>query len=182
MTEGPNGEAAFRQAALACLDGLYAYAMSLCHNHAEAEDLVQETYLKAVAGFAQLATGSHIKSWMYAIARNAWLNILRRRHSSPFVESDEDCGEGPIAQARSKDDPHATYVGKIDRQRVRAAIEQLPLLYREVIVLREFEELSYHEIAEIVGCPEGTVMSRLARGRDRLRVLLSDRNAGGKGA
>jgi RNA polymerase sigma-70 factor (ECF subfamily) len=78
-----------------------------------------------------------------------------------------------LALARSNDDPHAAYVAELERSSVRAAVEQLPTPYREVIVLREFEELSYQEIAIILGCPPGTVMSRLARAREKLRVLLS---------
>lgn len=78
-----------------------------------------------------------------------------------------------VAQARSSDDPHASFVASIEREAVRAAVQQLPLPYREVIILREFEDLSYQQIAAILNCPAGTAMSRLGRARERLRHLLS---------
>jgi RNA polymerase sigma-70 factor (ECF subfamily) len=174
MTEALQSQAEFRAAALACLDGLFGYAMSLSHNQTEAEDLVQDTYLRAVRAFEQLTPDSNLKGWLYVIARNTWKNRLRHAHSGPqFVEMHDDQHDDAIAQARSNDDPHAAYVAELERSSVRAAVEELPTLYREVIVLREFEELSYQEIAKILGCPPGTVMSRLARARDKLRVQLS---------
>ncbi|HLY18923.1 MAG TPA: sigma-70 family RNA polymerase sigma factor [Bryobacteraceae bacterium] len=165
----------FRQAALACLDGLYGYAMSLSHNQADAEDLVQDTYVKAVRAMDQLAPDSNVKSWLYAILRNAWLNQIRHLQSGPqFVGMDDEHHEDTIGRACSNDDPYNSYVARAERESIRAALEQLPVLYREVIVLREFEGLSYQEIAEIVHCPAGTVMSRLDRARKRLRTLLSE--------
>jgi len=173
MTEADHREADFRQAALACLDGLYGYAMSLSRDQANAEDLVQETYLRAVRAFGQLVPDSNLKSWLYAIMRNVWLNQVRHAQSGPqFVEmSDEK--EDAMGQARSGDNPYASYVAGVERDSVRAAVQQLPVPYREVIVLREFEGLSYQEIAGILHCPAGTVMSRLGRAREKLRVLLS---------
>jgi RNA polymerase sigma-70 factor (ECF subfamily) len=174
MTEADHREADFRQAALACLDGLYGYAMSLSHNQADAEDLVQETYLRAVRAFGQLAPDSNLKSWLYAIMRNVWLNQVRHAQSGPqFVEMTDQQQEDAIGRARSGDDPYASYVAGVERDSVRAAVQQLPVQYREVIVLREFEGLSYHEIADILHCPAGTVMSRLGRAREKLRLLLS---------
>jgi len=174
MTEADYCEADFRNAALACLDGLYGYAMSLSRHQADAEDLVQETYLRAVRAFGQLAPGSNLKNWLYAIMRNIWLNQVRHAHSGPqFVEiSDEQQGDS-LGQASSADNPYASYLATVERESVRAAVGQLPLQYREVIVLREFEGLSYQEIAEILQCPAGTVMSRLGRAREKLRLLLS---------
>jgi RNA polymerase sigma-70 factor (ECF subfamily) len=178
MREALQTEAEFREAALACLDGLYGYAMSLSHNQAEAEDLVQETYLRAVRAFGQLTPDSNLKSWLYAIARNIWLNKLRHEHSGPqFIDMDDEQSQNGIGRVTSSDDPHAFYLAKIERESVRAAIQQLPVTYREVILLREFEGLSYNEIAIILNCPAGTVMSRLGRARDKLRLLLSASSA-----
>ena len=174
MASAAQAEAGFRDAALACLNGLYGYAMSLSHNQAEAENLVQETYLRAVRACDQLAPGSNLKSWLYAILRNIWLNEIGHRNSGPrFVEMDDEEQSDVINQVRSDDDPHAEYVAKVERDSLRAALRQLPLQFREVLVLREFEGLSYQEIAEILQCPAGTVMSRLGRAREKLRLLLS---------
>ncbi len=173
MTEAVHREADFRQAALACLDGLYGYALSLSHRQADAEDLVQETYLRAAGAFGQLVPDSNLKNWLFAIMRNVWLNQMRHAQSGPqFVDMSNEPPEEAIGQACS-DNPYDSYVASVERESVRAAVQQLPLPYREVIVLREFEGLSYHEIADILGCPAGTVMSRLGRARERLRILLS---------
>ena len=178
MTDAQHRETDFKQAALACLDGLYGYAMNLSHNQADAEDLVQETYLRATRAFGQLAPDSNLKSWLYAILRNIWLNQVRHSQSGPqFVEMIDDQQQDAIREARSEEDPYASYVARAERDSVRAAVEQLPVAYREVIVLREFEGLSYQEIAGILNCPAGTVMSRLGRARDKLRQLLSVWNA-----
>lgn len=161
-----------RDEALTYLDGLYGYAMSLSRNQAEAEDLVQDTYLKAVRSLDQFAPGTNLRSWLYTIMRNVWLNKLRHAHSGPlFVEMDDE-RKDPAGRAGSCDDPHELYVAKVERDSVRAAIQKLPIPYREVILLREFEGLSYQEIASILNCPAGTVMSRLGRARDKLRGLL----------
>ena len=181
MTGAVESQTGLAQKALAYLDGLYSYALALSHSHAEAEDLVQETYLRAVRNFSQLAPDSNLKSWMYAILRHAWLNQIRHDHSGPrLVELDDDQDPHGATQLACGDDPYAHYVSTAEQEDVRAAVASLPPAYREVIVLREYEGLSYHEMSEILSIPEGTVMSRLGRARDRLRMMLSqwDRNAG----
>lgn len=182
MQDAVQIEAGFAQAALACLDGLYRYAMTLSHNQAEAEDLVQETYLRAVRASGQLAPDSNLKSWLYAILRNTWLNQVRHAHSGPrFVDMDGEQDSGAAGQVRSSDDPYATYLRRVESDHIRAAVNNLPPQYREVVVLREFECLSYQEIGVILDCPAGTVMSRLSRARDRLRLALSDWSESGSG-
>ena len=155
------------------LDGLYGYAMVLSRNSAEAEDLVQETCLRALRGMDRLRSGDNAKSWLFTILRNIWLNQLRHRRTAPdLVEFDSD-GGGPNEQADAGQDPHSVYVTGIEREQVQTAIQQLPVEFREIIILREYEELSYQEIAAVLDCPPGTVMSRLARARARLRELLA---------
>ena len=155
------------------LDGLYGYAIVLTHNRTEAEDLVQETCVRAIQAMASLRENSNVKSWLFTILRNIWLNQLRHRRSVPeTVELDPE-ESSPSFCTEAEKDPHALYVSKIESEQVRAAMEQLPIEFREVILLREFQDLSYQEIASFLGCPAGTVMSRLARARARLRVLLS---------
>jgi RNA polymerase sigma-70 factor (ECF subfamily) len=154
-------------------DGLYGYAMVLSRDRTEAEDLVQETCVRAVKAIESLQLGSNAKSWLFTILRNIWLNQVRRRRAAPnIVELDVDESTQGMAVEASKD-PHALYVTKVERDLVRAAIQQLPDEFREIIVLREYGELSYQEIATLLDCPTGTVMSRLGRARTKLRSLLS---------
>ena len=166
----------FGDEALGYLDAIYGYALALTHNRTEAEDLVQETYLRAVRAFGHLVPDSNLKGWMFAILRNVWLNELRHRRNGPaFVEMDGDDAFRIAARTVSlSDDPYALLVRKAERNEVRAAIERLPAPHREVIVLREFEGFSYQQIANILDCPTGTVMSRLGRARENLRVLLQE--------
>jgi RNA polymerase sigma-70 factor (ECF subfamily) len=157
------------------LDGLYGYAMVLSRNSAEAEDLVQETCLRALRGMDGLRSNDSAKSWLFTILRNLWLNQLRHRHTAPeLVELDAD-GNSASEPTDSRQDPHADYVSQVAREQVRTAIQQLPVEFREIIILREYEELSYQEIAALLECPPGTVMSRLARARSKLRELLAAR-------
>jgi RNA polymerase sigma-70 factor, ECF subfamily len=156
------------------LDGLYGYAMVLSHNRAEAEDLVQETCLRALRAIDGLREQSNVKGWLFTILRNIWLNQLRQRRTAPDLvelDADEKRANEPADAAQ---DPLTGYVNRVEREQVRAAIEQLPVEFREIIILREYEELSYQEIAALLDCPPGTVMSRLARARSKLRDLLSD--------
>lgn len=155
------------------IDGLFGYAMVLARNPAEAADLVQETYVRALKAKENLRSSSNVKSWMFKILRNIWLNQLRHERSAPqIVELEADEGIADVAIETSKD-PHAQYVSKMEQETVRNAIQQLPAEFREIIILREYEELSYQEIAVMLDCPAGTVMSRLARARSKLRILLS---------
>jgi RNA polymerase sigma-70 factor, ECF subfamily len=155
------------------LDGLYGYAMVLSRNSTEAEDLVQETCLRALRAMGRLRADGSVKGWLFTILRNIWLNQLRQRRTAPaLLELDAD-GNGANEPADAALDPLSGYVSRVERQQVRAAIQQLPLEFREIILLREYEELSYQEIAALLDCPAGTVMSRLARARSKLRDLLS---------
>jgi RNA polymerase sigma-70 factor, ECF subfamily len=155
------------------LDGLYGYAMALTRNHARAEDLVQETYVRAIPAMGRLRARSDVKGWLFTILRNIWLNELRKsRNGPPLVEIDIGNSVADRVAEPSKNS-HDLYVRKMENEQVRAAIHKLSEEFREIILLREYEELSYHEIASILGCPVGTVMSRLGRARAKLRALLS---------
>ena len=168
-----NTEQRFRENALDHLDGLYAYAMTLTRNRAEAGDLVQETYLRAMNAFGRLRPDSNLKSWLFTILRNIRLNQARGGlDKSSIVEIDEPAGARKQFEDKSAKDPLSLYLSKVKEADIRAAIEKLPDPYREVIVLREFEELSYEEIGKVLGCPPGTVMSRLSRARDKLKDVL----------
>jgi RNA polymerase sigma-70 factor (ECF subfamily) len=174
MRETGDCTATFSQAALEHIDALYGYAVTLTRDQTEAEDLVQETYLRAVRAFGQLVPNSNLKSWLFVIMRNAWLNQIRHTRSGPrFIELDneqEDLARWPDQQAR---DPYVVYLRKLERQEIKEAIESLPDIYREIVVLRDIEGFSYQQIATLLDCPAGTVMSRLGRARDKLRRALS---------
>jgi RNA polymerase sigma-70 factor, ECF subfamily len=155
------------------LDGLYRYALVLTRNRAEAEDLAQETYLRAYKAKGRLKHFGNVKGWLFTILRNIWFNELRRRRTRPETTvADEDEAVARISVQGQKN-AHDQYVAKVERERVRAAIQQLAVEFREVIVLREYEEMSYQEMADVLNCPAGTVMSRLARARAKLAGLLS---------
>jgi RNA polymerase sigma-70 factor (ECF subfamily) len=163
----------FSQVALEHLDALYGFAMALTRNQSEAEDLVQETYLRAMRAFGRLVPDSNLKSWLFAIMHNIHLNQLRHAHSGPqFVELDAEEESRIDWLDVAAENPHVELVRKVERAKVRAAIERLPRHSREIVLLRDIEGFSYRQIASILKCPAGTVMSRLGRAREQLRHLL----------
>jgi RNA polymerase sigma-70 factor (ECF subfamily) len=165
--------AKFQETALQYLDGLYGYAMTLTGNNTEAEDLVQETYLRALRAFGRLRPLSNVKSWLFTILRNLRLNQVRGGESKAHViDINGPTGDTWELEDKSSKDPFVCYLTKMKQADVRKAIASLPDVYREIIVLREFEELSYGEIAQVLDCPPGTVMSRLNRAREKLREML----------
>jgi RNA polymerase sigma-70 factor (ECF subfamily) len=167
--DDPVNNAVFSQAALAHIDALYGYAMTLTRDSTQAEDLVQETYLRATSAANQPPVSSNLKAWLFVIMRNAWLNQVRHNQSGPrFVELETN---DQTDDARGN--PHVVYLRKLEREQVRDAIEKLPEAYREIVVLRDIEGFTYQEIAMVLDCPAGTVMSRLGRARARLRASLS---------
>ena len=153
------------------IDSLFAYAMTLSRDRTEAEDLVQETYVRAVQKCDCLAPDSNVRNWLFVVMRNAWLNQVRHQKHGPRFT---DYGETETIAAPSTNfNPQVVYIRKLEQAEVRKAIEALPLAYREVVLLRDIEGFSYQEIAGILDCPAGTVMSRLGRARDKLRRVLA---------
>ena len=156
------------------IDALFGYAMTLTRDKSEAEDLVQETYLRAVRRFEQFEPGSNLKGWLFVIMRNAWLNQVRHKQSGPrFVEIENAEKAGDNGEVAPEANPHVIYLRNLERRQIHEAIENLPPTFREVIVLRDLEGFSYQEIARVLDCPAGTVMSRLGRAREKLRRALS---------
>jgi RNA polymerase sigma-70 factor (ECF subfamily) len=155
------------------LDGLYGYALVLTRNHAEAEDLVQETYLRAMQAMGGLRANSNMRGWFFTILRNIWFNQLRKRRNGPQMVEIEVWDDVANSVVTPSKDSHDLYVSKMETEQVRAAIQELPVQLREIILLREYEDLSYREIASILHCPVGTVMSRLGRTRAKFRTLLA---------
>jgi RNA polymerase sigma-70 factor, ECF subfamily len=153
------------------IDGLFSYALALSRNRVDAEDLVLETYVRAIPAVRGVRRESHVKSWMFTILRNIWLNQLRqRRVQFPGTDIDQIL---PAFHAASTKDAEAPLLVSVDQEQVRQAILRLPVESREIILLREFEDLSYQEIAGVLKCPIGTVLSRLGKARSKLRALLS---------
>lgn len=154
------------------LDALYGYAMTLTRDRTEAEDLVQETYLRAVRAANQPAPQENPKAWLFVIMRNTWLNVMRHRQHGVQIFDD---GTAAATASDVTSNPHVVYLRKLEQELVREAIASLPVPHREIIVLRDIEGFSYHEIATVLNCPAGTVMSRLGRARGKLRDALSAR-------
>jgi RNA polymerase sigma-70 factor, ECF subfamily len=139
----PNGQPQQKLDFSDYLDGMYGYAMVLSRNSTEAEDLVQETCLRALRAINGLRAEGSVKSWLFTILRNIWLNQLRKRRTAPdLVELDAD-EKGAYEPADVTQDPHNDFLNKLEREQVRVAVQQLPVEFREIIILREYEELSY---------------------------------------
>jgi RNA polymerase sigma-70 factor, ECF subfamily len=175
-TEFDNGE----RAILKNLDALYGFAMSLTRNPVDAEDLVQEACLRAIKGMTQNGFKSDPKVWLFTILRNVWINQWRRRAKGPeFILLGKTRGDGvPLQEslAGESDRPEEQFDRNVASNKIRLAISGLPEVFREVVVLRYFEGLSYRQIASILGCPAGTVMSRLNRAKAELRTMLDGKN------
>ena len=154
---------------LAHLDAAYNLARWLLGNDEDAEDAVQESCLKAFRGYATMR-GEQLKPWFLTIVRNSCMNSIRTRNRKRGAElNDEDVLQSLVDRTVA---PDRAVEAAYDSENLRAAIEKLPESWREVIILREFEQMSYKELAEVTAVPIGTVMSRLARAREKLHVLL----------
>jgi RNA polymerase sigma-70 factor (ECF subfamily) len=170
------------------LDALYGSAIRLTRNRDAAQDLVQDTYLKALRARGRFAPGSNLKAWLYTILHNTWRN-RRRDQVRARVEADSETVDRAVDQggwgaASDGDDPEARLLKAALSDDLRAALDALPEAFREAVWLRDVEELSYQEIADVLDVPIGTVMSRLSRGRRQLHRALTAgrRNPGGADA
>jgi RNA polymerase sigma-70 factor (ECF subfamily) len=162
----------FEAIALPHLGAAYSLARWLVHNEHDAEDLVQDAYLRALKFFSGYYGGDS-RAWLLTIVRNTCYTWLQRNRAQPLTEPIDDQPEDELGLDFA--DPEALLLQRVDSQMVRDALRELPVEFREVVVLRELEALSYKEIAVIVDIPIGTVMSRLKRGRTRLSALLAKR-------
>jgi RNA polymerase sigma-70 factor (ECF subfamily) len=166
----------FEELALPLFDPLYNFARWLVHDSHDAEDLVQETYLKALRSFASFQAGTNFRAWMFRILRNNFLSSCSKLERRMTVAMDwEEDGPEPAVDTET---PETILMNRFHSQLVQHAIDDLPVHYREALLLCEVEEMSYQEIAEILTIPMGTVMSRLARARKAVREsLLNTRGA-----
>jgi RNA polymerase sigma factor (sigma-70 family) len=160
----------FEELAMPLFDSLYNFARWLVHNQNDADDLVQEAYLKALRSFALFQPGTNFRAWMFKILKNTFLSSCSNveRRMTVAMDSEEDF---PVLSTTSIT-PESALIERSGNDAVRCAIEQLPVIFREVILLCDVEDASYREIAEILSIPIGTVMSRLARARKTVRESL----------
>jgi RNA polymerase sigma-70 factor, ECF subfamily len=162
--------AGFEELAMPLFDSLYNFARWLVHDQNDAEDLVQETYLKALRGFGSFQPGTNFRAWIYRILRNTFLSSRStvERRMTVAIDEEEDSPALPTTFST----PESLLIERSSNDAVQCAIEQLPVIFREVILLCDVEDASYREIAEILSIPIGTVMSRLARARRAVRETV----------
>jgi len=169
-------EQRFANEAMPHMDTLFRGAFYLTKREAEAEDLVQETYLKAFKSFDSFKPGTNCKAWLYRIMTNTFLNSRRKsKRVDLFVDNNapgdyEAYLNDPSTLAKM--DPEASFLGRTLSPKVKSALESLPPDFRAAVVLCDLQEFSYKEVADILGCPTGTVMSRIYRGRNLLKKKL----------
>jgi len=166
----------FEELAMPLFARLYNFAHWLTQDRAEAEDLVPETYMKALKGFASFRQGTNFRAWMYKILRNTFLTSRTGLKAGLTVSLDGD--EDKPAEPASAETPETVLLARLDQQAIEKAMEELPVKFREIILLCDVEEMSYQEIADTLAIPIGTVMSRLSRGRKAMRELLANRERG----
>ena len=169
-SQDDKSSAEFEALAMPLFDSLYNFARWLVHKQNDAEDLVQETYLKALRSFASFQRGTNFRAWMFRILKNTFLSSCSKleRRMTVAMDLEEEGYELPV----DTETPETILMNRSNSQLVQRAIYNLPVHYRETLLLCEVEEISYQEIASILSIPTGTVMSRLARARKAVRESL----------
>jgi RNA polymerase sigma-70 factor (ECF subfamily) len=162
----------FEELAMPLFAKLYNFAYWLMQDRAAAEDLVQETYMKALRGFSSFQQGTNFRAWMYKILRNTSLTTKAGLKAGSFVSFDSD---DELSEPTAAGTPESALLARVEVETIQSALEKLPVKFREIILLCDLEEMSYQEIADTLSIPAGTVMSRLSRARKALRELLTEK-------
>ncbi len=175
----PDNRALFEEQALPYLDQLYAAGLRMTRNPADAQDLVQETFVKAYSAFGQFQQGTNLKAWLYRILTNTFINTYRKKQRDPYsgtIDELEDwqLGGAESATSTSTRSAEAEAIDHLPDTAVKDALQSIPEDFRLAVYLADVEGFSYQEIADIMKTPVGTVMSRLHRGRRLLRDKLTD--------
>jgi RNA polymerase sigma-70 factor (ECF subfamily) len=169
----------FERQVLPLLPNLYSAALRMTRNPADAEDLVQETYLRAYRGFSGFEEGTNLRAWMYRILTNTFINSYRKKQREPVTVQEDDLDEwylyDKLGENGVEPSAEAEVIRSMPDEDVQRALEALPEGFRLAVLLADVEGFSYKEIAEILGIPIGTVMSRLHRGRRALEKALWER-------
>ncbi|WP_165063639.1 sigma-70 family RNA polymerase sigma factor [Marisediminicola senii] len=172
--------ALFESQAIPFMDQLYGAALRMTRNPADAADLVQETFVKAFAAFAQYQQGTNLKAWLYRILTNTFINTYRKKQRDPYQGTIDDLedwqigGAESVTQGRSTRSAEAEAIDHLPDSAVKDALQSIPEDFRLAVYFADVEGFSYQEIADIMKTPVGTVMSRLHRGRRMLRGMLAD--------
>jgi RNA polymerase sigma-70 factor (ECF subfamily) len=169
----------FEREVLPLLPNLYSAALRMTRNPTDAEDLVQETYLRAYRGFSGFEEGTYLRAWMYRILTNNFINSYRKKQREPVTVQEDDLDEwylfDRLGESGVEPSAEAEVIRSMPDEDVQKALEALPEGFRLAVLLADVEGFSYKEIAEILGIPIGTVMSRLHRGRRALEKALWER-------
>jgi RNA polymerase sigma-70 factor, ECF subfamily len=178
--DGVADQATFSDEAMGYMDALFSAAMRMTHNAADAEDLVQETYLKAYRAYPSFTEGTNLRAWLYRILTNTYINLYRAKQRRPEVTDVEDVEDlylfhrlASTSEAAGSASAEEEALLTISDDEVKAALDSLPEVFRMAVYLADVEGFSYAEIAEITEVPQGTVMSRLHRGRKALQKALA---------
>lgn len=175
--EGADADARFEAEALSHIDSLYGTALRLTRREADADDLVQDTYLKAFRSSAQFTRGTNLKAWLFTILYNTFRNMRRDSGRDP-VDVDSEVVEQAAGVSPSDLTPEQILTRATLDADLQAALDALPGAFRQAVWLRDVEELSYAEMAQVLGIPIGTVMSRISRGRRALYARLAEGKMG----
>jgi RNA polymerase sigma-70 factor (ECF subfamily) len=172
-------QARFEEQAMEFMPSLYAAALRMTRNPSDAEDLVQETYLKAYRGFHGFEEGTNLKAWLYRILTNTYINLYRKRQREPLQSNSDTIEDWQLARAESHTSTglrsaEAEALDHLPDSDVKRALQSIPEEFRLAVYFADVEGFAYKEISDIMNTPIGTVMSRLHRGRRMLRDMLAD--------